>query len=94
MTLPNFIIVGAMKAATTSLASYLGSHPQIFMCEPKEPSFFSRDDPGIKEFEAYESLFADAQGIAIGEASTDYTKAPTIRGVPARDLPDWYPRCG
>ena len=41
MALPNFFIVGAAKAGTTSLYTYLSSHPQIFMSANKEPRFFS-----------------------------------------------------
>ena len=37
---PNFFIIGAMKSGTTSLHSYLNDHPDIFMCHPKEPSYF------------------------------------------------------
>lgn len=41
--LPNFIIVGAAKAGTTSLNFYLDQHPDVFMCPIKEPHFFSTD---------------------------------------------------
>jgi hypothetical protein len=41
--LPNFFIVGAAKAGTTSFAEYLGQHPQIFMSPVKEPHYFSSD---------------------------------------------------
>lgn len=70
--LPNFIIVGAEKAGTTSLWSMLSAHPDIFMCQPKEPKFFSHHwDKGIGW---YESLFAEADmQSAIGEASPSYT---------------------
>jgi Sulfotransferase family len=38
---PNFFIVGAPKAGTTSLYHYLGQHPEIYMSPLKEPSYFS-----------------------------------------------------
>ena len=38
---PNFIIIGAMKAATTSLYTYLKQHPDVFMTTIKEPMFFN-----------------------------------------------------
>ena len=38
---PNFFIVGAAKSGTTSLASYLDQHPDVFVCKPKEPNYFS-----------------------------------------------------
>ncbi|MCO6358772.1 hypothetical protein GBO34_10140 [Roseivirga pacifica] len=37
---PNFFLVGASKAGTTSLYHYLKQHPDIFMCPEKEPSHF------------------------------------------------------
>jgi Sulfotransferase family len=39
--LPNFFLVGAAKAGTSSLHAYLGQHPQVFMSKPKEPTFFA-----------------------------------------------------
>jgi len=36
--------VGAMKSGTTTLATLLARHPNIYMSRPKEPMFFSRDD--------------------------------------------------
>jgi hypothetical protein len=33
--LPNFVVIGAMKAGTTSLHRYLREHPQVFMPEEK-----------------------------------------------------------
>lgn len=40
---PNFFIVGAPKAGTTSLDSYLDQHPQIYMSPIKEPSYFASE---------------------------------------------------
>jgi len=39
---PNLFIVGAPKAGTTALASYLGEHPEIFVAG-KELSYFGSD---------------------------------------------------
>jgi hypothetical protein len=41
MPLPNFFILGAAKCGTTSLASYLEQHPQVFFCPIKEPNYFA-----------------------------------------------------
>lgn len=41
--LPDLLIVGAHKAATTSLHHYLGEHPQVFMSPLKETRFFVAD---------------------------------------------------
>ena len=85
--LPNFLIVGAPKCGTTSIASYLSQHPQIYLSPIKEPKFFSAQiiqfplrGPGdsfvenftVKTFDEYQKLFLNAQAeMAIGEASVD-----------------------
>ncbi len=43
--LPNFIIIGAMRSGTTSLARYLGAHPQVFMAAKKEVHFAAGPGP-------------------------------------------------
>src|SRR5262245_57813093 len=37
------MLVGAGKAGTTSLYSYLSQHPQVFMSPIKEPSYFAAE---------------------------------------------------
>jgi hypothetical protein len=39
--LPNFFIVGAPKAGTTSLCAYLEQHPQVYMSPLKETHYFA-----------------------------------------------------
>lgn len=90
MTLPTFIVIGAAKAGTTSLSSYLRSHPDVFMSYNKEPHYFTREwERGLAW---YESLFEDgARASAVGEASTSYTMWPQHSEAPeriARLLPD------
>jgi hypothetical protein len=41
--LPNFFLVGAPKAGTTSLFHYLDQHPEIYMSAIKEPNFFAAE---------------------------------------------------
>ncbi len=55
--LPNFLIIGAMKAGTTSLYSYLKTHPQVYMPVNKEPNFFSNEAEWKRGLGWYESLF-------------------------------------
>ena len=43
---PNFFIVGAAKAGTTSFAEYLSQHPQVYMSPVKEPHYFSSEIDG------------------------------------------------
>jgi hypothetical protein len=49
ISLPNFFIVGAPKAGTTSLYFYLDQHPQIYMSPLKEPNYFA-DELRIDNF--------------------------------------------
>jgi hypothetical protein len=41
MTLPNFFVIGAGKAGTTSLHQYLDQHPYVYMSPVKETNFFA-----------------------------------------------------
>ncbi len=41
MTAPNFFVVGAPKAGTTSLYHYLDQHPAVYVSPIKEPCFFA-----------------------------------------------------
>lgn len=41
--LPNFFIVGAPKAGTTSLYHYLDQHPDVYMSPVKEPNYFAEE---------------------------------------------------
>lgn len=43
LTMPNFFIVGAAKAGTTSLYEYLSHHPEVYFSNIKEPHFFDTD---------------------------------------------------
>jgi hypothetical protein len=78
---PNFFIVGAMKAGTTSLYRYLENVPEIFLPKIKEPNYFASKEIPLDSFREivvrskthYLSLFENARGYKrIGEASTDY----------------------
>ena len=85
--MPNFLILGAAKAGTTSLHYYLDQHPEIYMSKVKEPRFFALEGEtpnfqnpdnlinrtSITELEEYQQLFADVSTEkAIGETSPLY----------------------
>jgi Sulfotransferase domain len=87
---PNFFLVGASRAGTTSLWRYLVEHPDVFMPRrsgaEKEPCFFCELTPrwatAFRDRDRYLALFAEAgDRQAVGEASTPYLVAPE---VPAR----------
>ena len=96
MTLPNFLIIGAAKAGTSTLYTYLRAHPQIFMPARKELRFFAYDGEGddytfpVKSLEDYESYFAGVtEEKAIGEATPRYLRTPHA----ARKIKDLIPDC-
>lgn len=75
---PDFIIIGAMKCATSTLHAQLAQQPGVFMTTPKEPNFFSDDEVYARGLGWYRSLFnGAAPGDLRGESSTHYTKLPT-----------------
>jgi hypothetical protein len=88
---PDFIVVGAMKSATTTLHEQLARQPGVFMSRPKEPNFFSDDAIYARGWGFYSTIFSAAgAGDLRGESSTHYTKLPTFpRTVErmVRDLP-------
>ncbi|MEO1406367.1 MAG: sulfotransferase, partial [Pseudomonadota bacterium] len=90
MGLPNFFLIGAGKAGTTAIAHHLDSHPEAFVCKPKEPRFMCYPE-GRPEFKGpgderlyvpaslseYEALFRQAGNAkAVGDASTWYLTHP------------------
>lgn len=80
--IPNFFIVGIPKSGTTSLAQYLGKHPNVFMSTPKELNYLTeRVHAGFRSAtteEEYLEFFSDCseQHLAVGEASVRYCLSP------------------
>jgi len=75
MRKPDLFIVGAPRSGTTALYEYLRSHPDIFMCTPKEPNYFSFDmnrPRAANTEEEYLRLFKNAHEKVAGEASVWY----------------------
>lgn len=84
-TIPDFVIIGAMKCATSTLHDQLALQPGIFMTTPKEPNFFNDEERVRSDRAWYTSLFRDAEeGDLCGESSTHYTKRPTWEGTAQR----------
>lgn len=77
MRFPDFIIIGAMKSATTTLADQLAFQDGINITIPKEPNYFSDDDVYSNGEQWYSALFEKFPATELqGEASTHYTKLP------------------
>jgi hypothetical protein len=96
--LPNFIVIGAMKAGTSTLYRILRAHPDVYLPDRKELHYFSgpytgpprevvpdAGDTSQKGLEWYRSQFAAAgDRKAVGEATPKYTRWPAYQGAPER----------
>ncbi|MBU3666505.1 MAG: sulfotransferase domain-containing protein [Chthoniobacterales bacterium] len=85
--LPDFLLIGATKAGTSSLDFYLSLHPEIHMARPKEPRYFVDDAEPFGRWSRgeawYRSLFASPKRLA-GETSPYYTDTPAEMNVARR----------
>jgi hypothetical protein len=95
MTMPNFLIIGAMKSGTTALYYYLEQHHQIYMSPVKEPNFFCHEgqesvgSTSVTDIGSYQALFKGVSGErAIGEASNCYLYEPKAAGRIRSYIPD------
>lgn len=58
--LPDFFVIGAPRAGTTSLFRYLQQHPDVFMSPHKEPAFFACGEAAAELGDSSEPLADDA----------------------------------
>jgi hypothetical protein len=94
---PDFFIIGAPKAGTTSLYEYLTGHPQVYMSPTKEPTYFARDmrvgpQPRLEhptdEARYLASLAGAGDAIRVGEASTTYLRSADAPALVRAFSPD------
>lgn len=73
---PNFFIVGAAKAGTSTLHDCFGRHPQIFMSALKEPNYFAEDldlPYRVSDADEYCAMFEAGRDRPVrGESSASY----------------------
>ena len=70
---PNFVIIGAMKAGTTSLYEYINQHPQVLPCAQKEVHFFVHHyEKGLDWYRSHFPPIANDVNYLTGEASPGY----------------------
>ncbi|MFL6845409.1 MAG: sulfotransferase family protein [Allosphingosinicella sp.] len=95
--LPDFIVVGAMKAGTTSLYAWLGEHPQVVGTEQKEVHYFDHNHARGPDWyrRAFPKLAAIAERrerlgkrVVTGESSPYYLFHPLAAERIASLLPD------
>ncbi len=93
---PNFFIVGADKAGTSSLYSYLKEISEIFMSPIKEPNYFSAKTipqnsqlKPIRDKKKYLDLFKNVKDEKIlGDASPSYLRDPEAANLIHQVSPD------
>ena len=101
---PNFLVVGAGKAGTTSLYRYLSQHPGIYMSPVKEPSYFASEishrksqrrfaasrppKPRVRLERISRYLRTPTDELAIGDATPSYLWSPTAPAAIRSRIPD------
>lgn len=88
---PNLFLAGAPKCGTTSLAYYLGQHPQVFTPMVKEPVFFGSDLTSVSRLDkaGYLAMFKDWAGETYAmDASTHYLYSKHAAGEVAAASPN------
>lgn len=89
MRMPDFVVIGAMKAGTTTLFRWLDSHPGTSMPVVKEPHFFSGSEyrPDLTGYAQHFDGVPAA--LRTGEASPGYSDpdVPNVAGRILADLP-------
>jgi hypothetical protein len=80
---PDFVVIGAMKAGTTSLHAYLDAHPDICMSREKDTNFFAPRYNRGRSMDWYRALFDDESKLT-GETSVGYAQFPNVPDVPQR----------
>lgn len=88
--LPDFLVIGAHKAGTTSFYKNLCTHPQVFPAWTKEVHYFDRRPlPPLGWYRAHfpaRRQLAAARGIT-GEASPSYCLFPELPELVRRHMP-------
>ncbi|HEB71323.1 MAG TPA: hypothetical protein ENI77_01735 [Nitrospirae bacterium] len=71
--LPNYLVIGGARCATTWAHNCLSEHPEIFTPKVKELNFFNTNyDKGIEYYEKYFDDASNGSFRAVGEASPTY----------------------
>lgn len=86
---PDFLILGAQKCGTTSLAAALRSHPDVFVPRAKEAQHFGQVADAAAGGPGYLAFFDGWRGERlVGEASPSYLSSDRAAAQIARVLPE------
>ena len=83
LVLPNFLIVGAMKAGTSSLADMISEHPDIYVA-PEELHFFNHEQEFSKGLAHYSRHFRHSSKAWKGEKTPVYSRIADMPYLPER----------
>lgn len=88
--LPNYFLIGAPKAGTTSLFRYIISHPKIYKNRIKETHFFYKDTMYAKGVQWYaDRYFAGSASYPVrGEATPEYLRSGSVVAPRMREVLD------
>jgi hypothetical protein len=83
--MPDVIMIGAAKSATTLLTRWIAQHPAIGLCGEREPNFFSHPQQFDRGLDWYSCLFAAVRDDQLAfDSSTGYTQWPQFPRAAAR----------
>jgi hypothetical protein len=88
---PNLFILGAPKCGTTSLATWLGQHPEVFVPRVKEPHHYNRDEKQVyyPDRNDYLNLFVGGEPARYRlDASVWYLHSAVAVSEILKDCPD------
>ena len=81
----DFVVIGAMKAATSTVCGYLERHPDVHMVPGCEPNYFNLDKNYEKGPDWYATFLDNpAPGRICGEGSNDYAARDCFPDVAER----------
>ena len=80
----DFVVIGAMKAGTSSLYNYLSLHPELSLpYTEKEVNFFNNEEHWKAGLDWYRTNFENSE-LKKGEVNPNYAMFPTCKVVPER----------
>jgi hypothetical protein len=88
---PDFLILGAQKCGTTSLAQALATHPDVFIPSAKEAHHYGSVTDDEVGGDAYRKFFRDWNGQRlVGEATPNYLHNPASQRQISAGIPDLH----
>lgn len=74
----DFIVIGAMKAATSTVCAYFEDHPDVYMVPGGEPNFFSRDENYAQGVAWYHQNLAPRAGEQLAAEGSNHYSARAL----------------